>query len=233
MALMAKFDSIVLKEECSQPYVIEDYHKDHICIETIPELPLTIETIHELPLPIESIHELPLPIPENPQEVLISEEAVIEPTLGIPQKKQKKRKKTTVTNLPYSVGYDTEFPVLVESQKQEIVDDLKEEFTPTYADIARKIPDHIKHSKQSQQIAHWCKMNVPNITGIYASKEVICAMCLYAWKTFLRRPDQEIISPEFFQFQNMMLERYDFLKRKDIEQEFKKPNTKYKKKKKK
>jgi len=131
-------------------------------------------------------------------------------------KKKKKKKSREITVVPtITVETSTEFPSLISEPHEplHIDNDLK----PTYAEIARIIPENLKSSAETNRLIQWIKMNVPNITGIYISKEITCTVCLHLWKTLLRRPNQGLFCEEFFQFQNVMLERYDFLRRKDIE----------------
>jgi hypothetical protein len=107
-----------------------------------------------------------------------------------------------------------------------------DEIKPTYAEIVKRIPESLKSDQDFKKRVNWMKMNLPNITGIYISRDQTCALCLYSWKEFVRRPDQAIFCKEFSEYQNIILDRYDFLRRKDIENDFKNDYINSKKKKK-
>jgi hypothetical protein len=68
-----------------------------------------------------------------------------------------------------------------------------DEIKPTYAEIVKRIPESLKSDQDFKKRVNWMKMNLPNITGIYISRDETCAMCLYSWKDFVRRPDQAIL----------------------------------------
>jgi len=85
----------------------------------------------------------------------------------------------------------------------------------TYADICKRIPESLFKMKELNRQIQWIKMNVPNLTGLYIPEYTIQAISWKLWNQL--RSDRDWIMEDFMNFQNMMIERYDFLRRKELE----------------
>jgi len=127
-----------------------------------------------------------------------------------------------------------------ESEEQQLIESeisiiSNNTIDPTYAEICKRIPESLFKMKEFKQQLHWIKMNVPNHTGLSISNDLILQIFWKLWNLICPKEYSNYTLGEFSSFQDMMLERYDFLRRKELENDpyFKKapPNNSKKRKK--